>query len=294
MATIGTFDGFHLGHQSIFAVLTRKAHLLGLPTAAITFHPHPRVIVTPEDPPLLLTTVEEKIETLNGRFDGALVFLKFDSHLREMSAEQFARDVLMNVFGVKALVVGYNHSFGRDRSGTPDHLRRIGGEEGFELEVVDPVTYKNRAISSSRIRRSITAGDWAEALAMLGHPYPIRGTVTKGIGEGRKMGWPTINLQWARRKLLPNEGVYSCTASVNGDAHRGMMFIGINMLNPDKKMSVEANLFDFDRDVYNSEVTLYPEHFVRHNARFGSPEELSRQIARDKQGILTLHKQIEE
>ncbi len=288
MATLGTFDGFHLGHRSIFDALERQARTLGLSPVVITFHPHPRVIVTPDSPPLLLTTPEEKIDILSGRFDGSLVFLRFDENLRKMSAEEFAEDILVKRFGIRALVVGFNHNFGHNRTGTAEQLHMIGEQRGFGVEVVGPVKYKDQPISSSRIRRAIREGEWDDAVAMLGHPYPIHGVVTRGLGRGREMGWPTINLSWEKRKLLPKEGVYSCTASVNGDSYRGMMFIGVNMLNPDKTLSVEANLFDFDRSVYEKEATLYPRHFIRANRKFESADLLAEQIARDKKKILDL------
>jgi riboflavin kinase/FMN adenylyltransferase len=245
----------------IFKHLADKGKTLGVPPVAITFHPHPRVIVTPEDPPLLLTTTEEKIEILNDHFDGSLVLLNFDDELRKMTAEKFVKDILLDELGIKALVVGYK---------------------------ADSVTFHDMPISSSRIRRAIQNGEWSKASSMLGHPYPIRGPVIKGLGYGKKMGWPTVNLKWSERKLLPREGVYSCSASVNGSMYKGMMFIGVNMLSAEKTVSVEANLFDFGRDVYDMEVTLYPTHFIRENARFNSPAELSRQIARDKEEILKL------
>ena len=185
-------------------------------------------------------------------------------------------------------MVGYNHSFGRDRSGNIDNLAEIGARTGFDLEVVGPVTFKEMPISSSRIRRSISIGEWKDAINMLGHPYPIHGRIIKGAGRGRKLGWPTINLDWPERKLLPSEGVYSCTAAVNGSRFRGMMFIGVNMFSPNRTLAVEANLFDFDRDVYDMEATLFPSHFIRANERFDSPEALSRQIAKDKETILKL------
>ncbi|MCP4566058.1 MAG: bifunctional riboflavin kinase/FAD synthetase [FCB group bacterium] len=288
MATLGTFDGYHLGHKSIFENLSRQGERLKLPPVAITFHPHPRIVVTPNDPPPLLTSPEEKIEILSNRFDGSLVFLKFDDNLRKMTAETFIRDILVEKFGIQALVVGYNHSFGRDRSGNIDHLAEIGARIGFDLKVVAPVTFKDMPISSSRIRRSISIGEWKDAINMLGHPYPIRGRIVKGAGRGRKLGWPTINLAWPERKLLPSAGVYSCTAAINGSSFRGMMFVGVNMFSPDQSVAVEANLFDFDRDVYDMEATLFPSHFIRANKRFDSPEELSRQIARDKEIILKL------
>ncbi len=287
-ATIGTFDGVHLGHVSILKRMAAKAGQLGLPQVVVTFHPHPRVVVTPEDPPLLLTTPEEKIELLGECFHGALVFLKFDEQLRRTTAEQFARDILVNKLGVKALVVGYNHSLGHGRTANIGKLAEIGAREGFELEVVGPVTHGDAPISSSRIRRALAAGQWTDVRQMLGHRYPINGRIVRGLGQGKKMGWPTINLQWSARKLLPAEGVYSCEASVNGSRYQGMMFIGRNMLNPDNALSVEANLFDFDREVHDIEATLYPEHFIRNNAKFESLEALSKQIAADKKKVLKL------
>jgi len=289
VATVGTFDGFHRGHASIFERLTSRAADMGRPAAAITFHPHPRVVVTPDDPPLLLTTPEEKIDILRDVFDGALVFLPFDDRLRRMTADQFIREILLDRFHIQALVAGYNHSFGHQRFGTADQLADLGAEAGFAVEVVTPVTYQDMPISSSRIRRVIKGGEWEDALQMLGHPYPIRGRVVKGIGKGRQLlGWPTINLSWSERKLLPPAGVYACTAAVGEKQYRGMMFIGVNMLNPQQVVSVEAHLFDFNGDLYGAEVTLYPSHFIRPNIRFATPEELSRQIAHDKETVLKL------
>lgn len=146
-ATLGTFDGFHLGHAALFDRLIDKAKALNLPPVAITFHPHPRVLVTPQDPPQLLSTPEEKIELLSQPLDGSLVFLPFDEHLRQMTADRFAREVLADRFGVKAFVFGYNHSFGRDRLGNADTLKGIGDREGFEVEIVPPVTYAGMPIS---------------------------------------------------------------------------------------------------------------------------------------------------
>lgn len=288
MATLGTFDGYHLGHASIFNRLLQVASEKNLPPVAITFHPHPRMLVTPDDPPLLLTSPEEKTDILQENFEGSLVFLKFDEKLRDMTADDFAHRFLIDIFNIRALVVGYDHSFGRDRSGSIENLRKIGEKKGFEVIVVEPVLYKDMPISSSRIRRAILRGEWKEAGYMMGRPYPIRGKVVRGLGRGRELGWPTANIDWSPRKLLPSQGVYSCTARVKDRMYRGMMFIGINMLNPEKAISVEANLFDFDEDIYGEVVTLYPQWYIRDNQRFDSVEKLSAKIADDKKQILKL------
>lgn len=290
VATLGTFDGFHLGHAAIFSQLRKKAEALSLPPVAITFDPHPRVLVTPDDPPRLLTTTDEKIDLLRGQYNGSLVILKFDDRLRRMTADQFAREVLIDKFGIKALVVGHDHSFGHRRTGNIEKLHEIGMREGFDVEVVGPITYRDEPISSSRIRRAITGGQWSEARAMLGHPYSIRGKVIRGLGYGRKMGWPTANIEWSERKLLPSQGVYACMAAVNGDTCQGMMFIGVNMLNPDKTVSVEANLFDFNREIYGADMTVWPMDFIRPNGRFSSTAELSDQIGKDKENIVHMLK----
>jgi len=290
VATLGTFDGIHLGHAAIFSQLEDKAAALSLPPVVITFDPHPRVLVTPDDPPRLLTTTDEKIDFLRAQFDGSVVILKFDDRLRQMTADQFAHDVLVGKFGIKALVVGHDHSFGHRRTGNIDKLREIGAREGFDVEVVGPITYRGEPISSSRIRRAILASQWSDAREMLGHPYSIRGKVIRGLGLGRKMGWPTANIDWSERKLLPSQGVYSCTVAVNGDMHLGMMFIGVNMLNPEKTVSVEANLFEFDRDIYDADMTVFPLDFVRPNTRFPSTAELAAQIGKDKGNIIQLLK----
>lgn len=283
--TLGTFDGIHLGHKAILDTLGRKAKKHNVPAVALTFHPHPRTIVTPENPPLLLTTPEEKVVILENTFPGHLVFLKFDEQLRKMSAEEFVESILIEVFRIKSLVVGYDHGFGHKRGGDTETLKKIASRNGFELEVVGPVTFGDQAISSSRIRKAIQNGNLQEAEKMLGHRFPMHGTVVKGIGEGHKLGWPTLNIEWSVRKILPREGVYSCLAEVNGSTYQGMMFVGVNMLNPDAKVSVEANLFSFDRDIYGKEVTLYPIGFVRPNARFESRDALARQIADDKKKV---------
>ncbi|MFH1701561.1 MAG: bifunctional riboflavin kinase/FAD synthetase [Candidatus Zixiibacteriota bacterium] len=288
VATLGTFDGFHKGHASIFSRMVKVSQDMNLPAVLITFHPHPRVLITPDDPPQLLSVPDEKIEILKNRFDGSLVFLTFNDRLRRMSAEEFAKNVLINRFGVKSLVVGYNHSFGRDRSGNIDNLKEIGQRENFDIHVVGPVTYKELPISSSRIRRAMKNGEWPDAMAMLGHQYPIYGTVVKGLGKGKQLGWPTMNIDWSERKLLPPQGVYSCLATMDDMTYKGMMFVGINMLNPMKNISVEAHLFDFDEDVYGKQVTLYPSHYLRTNKRFESTEALSHQIADDKEKIVRL------
>jgi riboflavin kinase/FMN adenylyltransferase len=254
----------------------------------ITFHPHPKVLVTPDDVPMLLTTIEEKKKFIPDFLEGRVLVLDFDQQLRSLSAEEFVRRILIDRIGIKKLIVGYDHAFGKDRSGTITELKGFGQQYGFDVTVVDPVIIDGKPVSSTRIRRAMLADRYPEAIRLLGHEYAIYGTVERGIGLGRKIGYPTANLKYNPRKLLPPSGVYSCWAQLAGDSMYGMVFIGQNHFNPAMHVSVEANLFDLKEDIYGEEMVVYPCEFVRRNRKFETPEELTRQIESDKQQVLKL------
>jgi riboflavin kinase/FMN adenylyltransferase len=254
----------------------------------ITFNPHPRVVVSPEEIPLLLTTIEEKEKFIPSFFNGSVLILEFSDKLKDMTADDFVRDILVDTLGAKKVVVGYDHAFGKDRSGTIDKLTELGEKHSFEVQVVGPVMHKEKPISSSRIRAALRDDDYEGAMNMLGHHYGIYGTVERGIGLGRRLGYPTANLRYSARKLLPRDGVYSCWAEVGGNCRAGMMFIGKNYFNPQERLSVEANLFDFDRDIYDQEMMLYPGRYLRSNRRFDSTEKLKEQLELDKQSVIRI------
>ncbi len=289
--TVGTFDGIHAGHQEIL----RRVHGSGEPDAhesvLVTFHPHPRLIVSPESAPSLLTTIEEKERFLADYFQGTVLVLDFNKALMELSARRFVEDVLLARLGMSKLVVGYDHAFGKDRSGSIIELNRMGDELGFDVEVVGPVLVKGERVSSTIIRNKLLAGDFAGAITGLGHPYGICGPVERGIGLGRKLGYPTANVGYNPRKLLPPEGVYACRAEVGGKRHDGMMFIGRNHFNPEERITVEANLFNFDEDIYDQEMMVCPTRFLRPNIRFDSTEALVAQIKLDKEQVLQIFQQ---
>jgi riboflavin kinase/FMN adenylyltransferase len=290
IATIGTFDGIHLGHQEIFRRVRQQSKQQDVDSVLITFDPHPRVLVSPDNIPMLLTTIEEKGKFIPHFFDGKVLILEFTKQLMNMAAEDFVRKILVDIVGIKKLIVGYDHAIGKNRTGNIPALRAMGAEMGFEVEVVEPVLIGGRPVSSSRIRDAISSNHYPDALKMLGHDYAIYGTVMKGIGLGKKLGYPTANVNYNLRKLLPGEGVYACWAQVNGEVCHGMMFIGRNHFNPEDRISVEANLFKFDRDIYEEEITVYPTHFIRENRKFDSTEALVEQISLDKQHVLQIIK----
>ena len=286
VVTVGTFDGIHLGHQEILRRVQDTARKLDYDPVLVTFHPHPRVVVTPGDAPLLLTTIEEKERFVQDFFEGTVLVLEFNRPLMNMSAEQYVRDILLSRLGMKKLVVGYDHAFGKNRSGTIVELKRLGESLAFDVEVIGPVTVADRRVSSSAIRRALRQGDFTTALTMLGHPYAIHGVVEKGIGLGRKLGYPTANIRHNSRKLLPAHGVYACRAHLGRARYEGMMFIGTNHFNPEQRTSVEANLFDFEGDLYGREILVCPTRFIRENRRFESADRLVDQIKRDKMEVL--------
>ncbi|PWB72860.1 hypothetical protein C3F09_06000, partial [candidate division GN15 bacterium] len=283
-------DGIHRGHQEIFRRVREDSRASGLDAVLITFDPHPKVVVSPDRAPHLLTSLEEKWKFIPSYFDGTVIVVRFTPELMRMSPEDFVRSFLVERIHVKKLVVGYDHAIGRARAGDISELRRLGEKFAFDVDVVEPVLLNGSPVSSSRIRTLMTGGEYQEALHMLGHEYAIYGTVERGIGLGRKLGYPTANVKYGANKLLPPEGVYSCWVELGSEDFAGMMFIGENHFNPQRRVTVEANIFDFDRDIYDQEIVVYPTHYVRGNRRFDSTEALVRQIAADKISILEIVK----
>ncbi len=288
VATIGTFDGLHLGHQAILQRLGSYSEENGLAPIAITFEPHPRVLVTPDEPPPLLTTWIEKTDLFRKYLDGSLIVLEFNRELMNLSAEEFVHNFMIKKLNLKKLIVGYDHAFGKNRSGTINDLMGLGRKFCFDLEVVNPIIRDGRPISSTRIRRLIQGHNLTQALEMLGHPYPIAGKVIKGIGLGKKIGYPTANIDFHPRKLLPSDGVYSCRIKSRTKMLKGMMFIGNNHFNPETSKSVEVNIFDFKEEIYDEVIVCQPEVFIRENRFFDDTSKLVDQIALDKKEVLKL------
>ena len=294
VVTIGTFDGIHLGHRTIFEQVRQEAERHSLQPVLITFHPHPRVVLTPDNAPHLLTTLEEKEQFIPDYFCGNVLVLTFDEQLKNMKAEEFVQSILVDKVRVKKLIVGYDHAIGKNRQGNPKELQRLGQKLGFEVEIVGPIIHDAKPISSSRIREAMLAGDFDKAVELLGHHYAIYGKVIRGMGLGKKLGFPTANVDYNERKLLPPDGIYACWAKVGNENLNGMMFIGRNYFKPDGGKSVEANLFDFDRDIYDEGIFVYPTRFVRENRKFSSTEGLKAQMKRDREIVLSIIKKEKE
>ncbi len=257
VVTVGTFDGVHRGHWAVLAELRRMATEQERRSVLVTFHPHPLRIVRPDAAPPLLTTPVEKMEILAESGVDYAVFLSFTRALSNYPPRRFVEEILLARLGMRHLVIGYDHGFGRGRSGDADTLREIGREMGFGVDVVAHVDEGRAPISSSRIRTALQEGDVAAAAAGLGRPYALRGVVVRGDGRGRGLGFPTANIRPdAEEKLLPLEGVYAVRACVRARTLDGVLHLGPRPTFRGAPPSIELHLFDFEGDLYGETVRV--------------------------------------
>jgi riboflavin kinase / FMN adenylyltransferase len=269
VVTVGTFDGVHRGHWHVLEVLTETARRAGRPSVLVTFDPHPLAIVRPDHAPALLSTPAEKIEVLAESGVNYVVFVRFDRKLANYPPERFVDEILVERYGMTHLVIGYDHGFGRGRSGDVDTLRRIGSARGFEVDVVEAVGDGVSAVSSSGIREALAAGDMEAVAAGLGRPYSMRATVVRGDGRGRKLGFPTANLRPPDpSKLIPREGIYAVRGQVRGGQVDGVLHIGPRPTFPGSEPTIEFHIFDFDEDLYGRDVGLSFHGHIRDVVRF--------------------------
>jgi len=281
--TVGSFDGVHLGHQAVLREIDRRARAAGRASVLVTFDPHPLEVVNPGAAPPLLTTGPERLEILALSPLDYVLLVRFDRHLASLTPEEFVRGVLLKRCAVRELVIGHDHGFGRGRSGDVDTLRRLGRSHGFEVDVVPPVDFGGQHVSSSRIRRAVAGGDLSTAAAMLGRRYGVVGRVGEGERRGRPLGVPTINLsELSPRKLLPPDGVYAVRVEWRGGSAGGMMNQGPRPTFEDGRRVLEAHIFDFDGDLYGEWVRIEWIKRLRDIERFGSVEQLQKQLERDR------------
>lgn len=290
--TVGTFDGVHLGHQAILRYLLERAGALGGTSTVLSFHPHPREIV--EGAPLsLLTTIEERADIMEEIGLDQLVVLPFTKEFSRLSAEAFVEDILVRGIGLREIVIGYDHAFGRDRRGNADLLRTLGKKHGFTVDIVPARIIQEQAVSSRKTRRVLEEDGGVEAAAdMLGRPYCLTGRVVRGEGRGREMGFPTANIAVEHpRKVIPADGVYAvrvCRLSRDQDASPGnpslpgMMNIGIRPTFGGEQRMIEVHLFDIEEDIYGELLRVEFVSRTRDERRFASKKELMRQLSQDQ------------
>lgn len=282
VVTVGTFDGVHRGHWAVLQEIQRRARAAERRSVLVTFHPHPLTIVRPQDAPPLLTTPVEKKEILAESGLDYAVFLTFTPALARYEPRRFVEEILVARLGVEELVIGYDHGFGRGRSGDAETLRSIGGEMGFAVDVVGPVHAGQEPISSSRIRQWVAAGEMEKAREGLGRPYSIRGVVVRGDGRGHQLGFPTANLSgFPPDKLLPPAGIYAVRGVTRTGIHDGALHLGPRPTFPGAPPSVELHLMDFDGDLYGEEVRVDFISYLRGVLPFDSVQALVGQMRAD-------------
>jgi len=288
VVTSGTFDGVHIGHQKILRRLREIGEKSSGETIVITFWPHPRFVLKPDDAGhLLLNTFEEKAALLRAQGVHHLLRIPFTKEFSQLSSQDFIRDILVGKIGTRKLVIGYDHRFGRNREGSFEQLKINGPALGFDVEEIPRQDVDNVGVSSTRIRNALSMGDIETATHFLGRPYSINGRVIKGDKLGRMLGYPTANIDVdSHLKLVPAHGIYATLVEVGDARYGGMLYIGNRPTVDGTSTSIEVNIFDFDREIYGENIKVDFISTIRQDSRFDDLEKLKLQMARDKEAAL--------
>ncbi len=288
VVSIGSFDGVHLGHREILNVMTIKANEIDGETVLLTFWPHPRMVLQPNDNGLkLLNTIEEKIEILENYGLDNLVILPFTEEFSKMDYRLFIEEILVKKINVKTLVIGHDHHFGKNREGNFEQLEAFAPVFHFDLIQVDAIQLQSDPLSSSMIRKALENGETVFANEILGYPYSVTGIVVEGKKRGRELGYPTANIQIPEKfKLLPADGIYVVEVIYDGKTYKGMASLGHNPTFGDTDKTLEVNIFNFNKQIYNEKITVKFLLFLRKEVKFASKEELVQQLEADKRDTL--------
>jgi riboflavin kinase/FMN adenylyltransferase len=278
--TIGSFDGVHRGHVKVLKRMLHLARRQGAPTTVMTFDPHPRCVLAPDTCPLSLTTVDEKAAVLAELGIDNLVVMPFTHKLSQLTATEFMDRTTARI-PLNGLVIGYDFALGHQRRGDRAFLEHNGAGHGFEVDVITPHSAEGHIISSSLIRAALLEGQVARAARLLGRHYSISSFVEHGTGTGSRIGFPTANLAITPNKLVPHNGVYAVWVDIAGKTYPGALNAGYRPTFGENRLTVEAFIFDFDRDIYREEVRVRFVQRIRDEKKFESPEALVKQIGKD-------------
>jgi riboflavin kinase/FMN adenylyltransferase len=290
VVTIGTFDGVHMGHKQVILRLQEIAKKYGGETVIFTFHTHPRLVTAPNESNLrLLTTLEEKIKLFDHYGIDHLVIYPFDKSFSELSYSKFVEEILVKQMHTHCLVVGYDHRFGKNREGDFEYLQKCASTFNFKVEKLDVLTIAKESVSSTKIRQALQNGEIEKANKYLGYEFTLHGSVVDGKHLGRKLGFPTANIVASdKHKIIPGYGVYAVKVSINNKEYGGMLNIGTRPTfnnNADNR-SIEVNIFDFEGDIYGSEITIMFAGKIRNEQKFAGVENLINQLHKDKKTAL--------
>jgi len=290
IVTVGTFDGVHLGHSKIFKEVLFKTGELGGSSWVITFYPHPRKVVQKGYDIKLLTPLEEKMELFENEGIENVLVVNFTKEFSLMTSEEFARKILAEKIGAKHLIIGYDHKFGKDRTGDVELLKKLGAPLGFEVSSVPPVKINDEIISSTKIRRYLLSGNPVGANKMLGRNYSLSGFVVKGSKRGRTLGFPTANISLTSQdKLIPQNGVYLTKVYVKDFKGYGLLNIGYRpTFDKNIDLYIEVHILDFNNDIYGDSIKVEILEYLRPETKFQTKEKLIKQIELDRKKALNL------
>lgn len=290
VATLGFFDGVHIGHQHLISHVKKKAKTLGYYSAVITFPIHPRKVLQSDYQPKLLCGFEEKLELLAKTGVDYCYSLPFTRDLSKLTAQEFISTVLKDKIGVQSLIVGYDHRFGHNREEGFDDYCRYAKEVNMEIEQGSEMRIDDEGVSSSRVRRLLLAGNIKKANHLLSYNYQISGRIVEGYKIGRTIGFPTANIEvWEKFKVVPQFGVYAVLVHIDNEIHEGMLYIGTRpTIQNGSKISLEVNIFDFEEDLYNKSLTVEFIDFIRADEKFDNIKLLTSQISKDKETVKTV------
>lgn len=288
VVTIGTFDGVHFGHRKIVSRLVETANATGGETVILTFFPHPRLIIDPENQELkMINTINEKAAILESLGVNHLIITPFTRDFSNLSPDEYINQVLVDTIGVKHIIVGYDHRFGKDRKGCMEDLINAGKVQGFDVEEIPEQDIHDVAVSSTQIRRALLSGDVALAATYLGYHFSLKGRVIKGDKIGRTIGFPTANIFVEESyKLIPADGIYAVTVDLNEGSFKGMAYIGQRPTINGMTRNIEVNIFDFNQEIYGQDITMTFMEFLRHDVKFTGLEALKVQLQQDKEDTL--------
>ena len=282
--SLGMFDGVHLGHLSIINTLNKIAKKEHLESAILSFWPHPRKFLNPDDDVKMLNTLEEKLELLE-KSGIQNIFLKtFDEEFRNLTGTEFCEQVLIQKLNVKHITIGHDHTFGKNKSGNFELLKSLSDELGFKVNQLEAVQNNDLNISSTKIRIALSEGRIKDANEMLGYNYPLTGKVIHGKKLGRTICYPTANIEVPINKLLPKSGAYVVEVYIDNQFYKGMLSVGTNPTIDDKSKSLhtEVYILDFDQDIYDKEITIKFRDFLHDEIKFEGLEKLIEKLDEDK------------
>ncbi|MCK5825489.1 MAG: bifunctional riboflavin kinase/FAD synthetase [Desulfuromusa sp.] len=278
--TLGNFDGVHLGHRELFRSLVMTAKRLSCPSIVFTFDPHPLKFLAPEKAPLLLNTAEEKQRLIAASHVDYLIATPFTTEFATMSPERFVFEILVSQLKVKALIVGYDYAFGKERRGDTDFLKSCGEKYGFSVEVLQPFGDDGLPYSSTRIRQMVAAGNVVGVIRLLGRQYNLEGMVVPGDQRGRELGFPTANLE-TEKEQLPAPGVYAVKVRHNLQEYGGVVNIGTRPTFDGKTSTIEVYLLDYTGQLYGQKLRIYFVERLRGEQKFASIGDLVQAIEMD-------------